>query len=87
MVNAVSKHYNLYGFRILSQQFNGKKNDETTFFYCCLHSRPLLEGENRSWPVVSGHLPLNMRPPPFSLVLLVVVVSNSQESVEDTRQW
>ena len=60
-----------------------KRNDETKVFDCCLHSRPLLEGENRSWPVVSGHLPLNMRPPPFSLV----VVSNSQESVEDTSQW
>ena len=83
MVNAVSKHYNLYGFRILNQQFNGKKEMTKQRILIAVCILDHCWKENRSWPVVSGHLPLNMRPPPFSLV----VVSNSQESVEDTSQW
>ena len=82
MGNAVSKHYNLYDSVFSADNSTEKRNYETKVFDCCLYSRPMLEGEQElassQWSFA-----LNMRPPPFSLV----VVSNSQESVEDTSQW
>ena len=57
-----------------------KRNDETKDFDCCLHSRPMLEGENRSWPVVSGHLPLNIQPVSY-------FTSSQQSALLDQLQW